>query len=98
MFCDAGKIVACGAIGSYWDKTDEISLFTIFVLLSIRAGNWQAEYGDFGKRRLLPARPKKTENPSSITARGFHQKMGCVYKNGVDTDDEEQLYRLEKFR
>lgn len=42
--------------------------------------------------------PKKTENPSSITARWFHQKMGCVYKNGVDTVDEEQLYRLEKFR
>lgn len=49
LFCDAGKIVACGAIGSYWNKTDESSLFTIFVLLSIRAGNWQAEYEDVGK-------------------------------------------------
>lgn len=39
LFCDVGKIVACGAIGSYWNKTDESSLFTIFVLLSIRAGN-----------------------------------------------------------
>lgn len=43
-------------------------------------------------------RAKKIEIPSSITARGFHQKMGYVYKNGVDTVDEEQLYRLEKFR
>ncbi len=43
-------------------------------------------------------RAKRIEIPSSITARWFYQKMGYVYKNGVDTDDEEQLYRLEKFR
>ena len=43
-------------------------------------------------------RAKRIEIPSSITARRFYQKMGYVYKNGVDTDDEEQLYRLEKFR
>lgn len=58
LFCDAGKIVACGAIGSYWDKTDESSLFTIFVLLSIRAGKLAAVYEDVGKRRLLSARQK----------------------------------------
>ena len=27
-----GRIVGCGAVGSYWGKTDESSLFTIFVL------------------------------------------------------------------
>ena len=43
-------------------------------------------------------RAKRIENPSSITARWFYQKIGYVYKNGVDTVDEEQLYRLEKFR
>ena len=30
--CDGEKIVGCGAIGPYWGKTDESSLFTIFVL------------------------------------------------------------------
>lgn len=30
--CEARKIVGCGAIGPYWGKGDESSLFTIFVL------------------------------------------------------------------
>lgn len=30
--CDDNKIVGCGAIGPYWDKENESSLFTIFVL------------------------------------------------------------------
>ena len=29
---DAGRIIGCGAIGPYWGKEDESSLFTIFVL------------------------------------------------------------------
>ena len=29
---DEGKIIGCGAIGPYWGKEDESSLFTIFVL------------------------------------------------------------------
>ena len=32
VFCEDGKIVGCGAIGPFWGKTDESSLFTIFVL------------------------------------------------------------------
>ena len=30
---DSGKIIGCGAIGPFWGKEDESSLFTIFVLL-----------------------------------------------------------------
>ena len=29
---DDGRIIGCGAIGPYWGKEDESSLFTIFVL------------------------------------------------------------------
>ena len=43
-------------------------------------------------------RAKRVEIPSSITARDFYRKMGYNYKNGEDTVDEEQLYRLEKFK
>ena len=32
VVCNDNKIVGCGAIGPYWDKKDESSLFTIFVL------------------------------------------------------------------
>ncbi len=29
VVCDEHKIIGCGAIGPYWDKEDESSLFTI---------------------------------------------------------------------
>lgn len=32
VVCEDEKIIGCGAIGSYWGKEDESSLFTIFVL------------------------------------------------------------------
>lgn len=38
------------------------------------------------------------EIPASITACGFYKKMGYSYKKEIDVVDEEQLYRLEKFR
>lgn len=32
IVCKEQRIVGCGAIGPYWDKQDESSLFNIFVL------------------------------------------------------------------
>ena len=43
-------------------------------------------------------RAKRVEIPASITACEFYKKMGYTYKNGIDVVDEEQLFRLEKFR
>lgn len=43
-------------------------------------------------------RAKRIEIPSSITAVEFYRKMGYDYKNGNSEIDDEQLYRLEKFR
>lgn len=43
-------------------------------------------------------RAKRIEIPASVTACEFYRKLGYTYKNGVDTVDEEQLLRLEKFR
>lgn len=93
-----GVIVGCGTIGSYWGKEDESSLFTIFVL---------PEYQGRGIGRAIIQtleqdecflRARRIEIPASITATPFYRKMGYDYKNGVDTPDEEQLLRLEKFR
>ena len=36
--------------------------------------------------------------PASKTAVNFYRKMGYDFKNGITEVDEEQLYRLEKFR
>lgn len=95
---DHDRIVGCGAIGPYWGKTDESSLFNIFVL---------PEYHGKGIGRAIIEtleideyflRAKRVEIPASITACEFYKKMGYTYKNGIDEVDEEQLYRLEKFR
>ena len=96
--CEEAQLIGCGAIGPYWDKEDESSLFTIFVL---------PEYQGKGVGRKIVAtlesdeyflRAKRIEIPASITACGFYRKMGYDYKDGVNAVDNEQLFRLEKFR
>ena len=55
----------------------------------------------FGKYKLEDEyflRAKRIEIPASITGCTFYQKMGYNYKNGIAEIDEEELYRLEKFR
>ncbi len=98
VICDNETIVGCGAIGPYWGKEDENSLFNIFVL---------PEYQGKGIGRMIIEtlekdeyflRAKRVEIPASITACEFYKKMGYTYKDGIDALDEEQLYRLEKFR
>ena len=43
-------------------------------------------------------RAKRVESLSSVTACNFYKKKGYTYKDGKDTVEEEQLYRLEKFK
>ena len=95
---EAGRIIGCGAIGPYWGREDESSLFTIFVHPDYQEkGIGKAivrtlEQDEFGLRA------KRIEIPASITGLPFYQKMGYSFKDGKDTVDEEHLYRLEKFR
>ena len=95
---DNDRIIGCGAIGPYWGKEDESSLFTIFVL---------PEYQGRGIGRLIVStlekdpyalRAKRIEIPASITGLKFYRKLGYDYKDGNDQIDEEHLYRLEKFK
>jgi N-acetylglutamate synthase-like GNAT family acetyltransferase len=95
---DNGQIIGCGAIGPYWGKEDESSLFTIFVL---------PEYQGKGVGRLIIEtlekdeyflRARRIEIPASITACQFYRKFGYDYKNGIAEIDDEHVYRLEKFR
>lgn len=91
-------IIGCGAIGPYWDKADESSLFTIFVL-----PEWQGK--GVGRRivETLEAdeyalRARRIEIPASITGLEFYKRLGYTYKDGNESVDEEGLYRVEKFR
>ena len=98
VFCDGEKIVGCGAIGSYWGSETESSLFNIFVLPEYQGRGVGRKIIETLEADEYALRATRIEIPASITGRDFYRKMGYDYKNGVDTVDDEQLYRLEKFR
>ncbi len=95
---DKGRIVGCGAIGPYWGKEDESSLFTIFVLPEYQGRGVGRKIVETLERDEYALRAKRIEIPASITGLPFYRKMGYDYKNGNDQVDEEMLCRLEKFR
>ena len=98
VVCHDARIVGCGAIGPYWDKEDESSLFTLFVLPEYQRKGIGRTIMEALEQDEYFLRARRIEVPASITACGFYQKMGYSYKNGITTPDKEQLYRLEKFR
>ncbi len=95
---DKDTIVGCGAIGPYWGKEDESCLFNIFVLPEYQGRGIGKKIIETLEADPLFLRAKRIEIPASITACQFYKKMGYTYKNGIDTIDDEQLYRLEKYR
>ena len=97
VFCDEHRIVGCGAIGSYWGSETESSLFNIFVLPEYQGKGVGRKIIETLEADEYALRAKRIEIPASITACAFYRKLGYDYKNGIDTVDEEQLYRLEKF-
>ena len=95
---EADTIIGSGAIGPYWGKEDESSLFTIFV-----DPEWQGK--GVGKKIIETLendeyflRAKRIEIPASITGVPFYLKMGYHYKDGISEPDEEHLIRMEKNR
>ena len=98
VICDESIIIGCGAIGSYWGKEDESSLFTIFVLPEYQGKGVGKMIIETLEQDEFFLRAKRIEIPASITACEFYRKLGYEFKDGIDVVDEEQLYRLEKFR
>ncbi len=98
VICDGDIIVGCGAIGPYWGKEDESSLFNIFVIPEYQGKGVGRKIIETLEQDEFFLRAKRVEIPASITACDFYRKLGYEYKNGVDVVDEEQLFRLEKFR
>ena len=96
--CAQGRIIGCGAIGPYWGREEESSLFTLFVLPA-----WQGKgVGRQIVQRLETdeyfLRARRIEVPAFVTAVGFYQKRGYAPKTGVPAPDEEGLCRMEKHR
>lgn len=98
VICDGDTIVGCGAIGPYWGKEDESSLFNIFVLPEYQGKGVGRKIIETLEQDEFFLRAKRVEIPAPITACDFYRKLGYTYKNGVDVVDEEQIFRLEKFR
>ena len=95
---EEGKIIGCGAIGPYWGKEDESSLFTIFVLPEYQGRGIGRKIVETLEQDEYALRAKRIEIPASITGLPFYRKLGYDFKNDNDQLDEEKLYRLEKYR
>ena len=98
VVCDGERIVGCGAIGPYWGSETQSSLFTIFVLPHYQGRGIGRQIVETLEQDEFALRASRIEIPASITACEFYRKLGYDYKNGVNTVDEEGLYRLEKHR
>lgn len=92
------KIVGTGSISSYWGSETESILLTIFVLPEYHGKGVGSKIIETLEQDELFTRAKRIEIPASITAVDFYKRFGYDYKNGVQELDEENHYRLEKFR
>lgn len=98
VVCEGDTIIGCGAIGSYWGKLDESSLFNIFVLPEYQGKGVGRKIVETLEQDEFFLRAKRIEIPSSITASEFYRKLGYNYKNGIKIIDEEHHIPMEKFR
>lgn len=98
VVCDGSQIVGCGAIAPYWGSVTESVLLTIFVLPEYQGRGIGRQIIQTLEQDEYFLRANRIEIPASITAVEFYKKMGYNYKNGIAEIDDEQLYRLEKFR
>ena len=98
LACEDDEIIGCGAIGPYWGKEDESSLFTIFVLPERQGQGVGKAIVETLEQDEFFLRAKRIEIPASITGVPFYLKMGYDYKDGIKEPDEEHIIRMEKFR
>lgn len=98
VFRSEEKIVGVGAISSFWGSLTESILLTVFVLPELHRQGIGNFIIDTLEADELFLRADRIEIPASITAVEFYRKRGYDYKNGVRELDDEQHYRLEKYR
>ena len=94
---EAEAIIGCGAIGPYWGKEDESSLFSFFVHPEYQGKGIGRAIMEALEQDEFALRAKRIEIPASITGLPFYQKMGYTFKDGKAEIDDEHLYRLEKY-
>ena len=90
------KIIACGAIGPYWDSKTESSLFNIFVDENYQKQGFGRKIIETLEKDEYFKRAKRIEVPASMSAIPFYRKMGYEHKNGELIYDDGH-FSLEKF-
>lgn len=93
---EENKIIACGAIGPYWDSLTESSLFTIFVDPDYQGKGYGRAVMETLESDEYFKRAKRIEIPASIYAIPFYKKMGYEFKNGKMIFHDGH-FALEKF-
>ncbi len=90
------KIIACGAIGSYWGSETESSLFTIFVDPDYQGNGYGRKIIETLENDEYFLRAKRIEIPAGMVAIPFYKKMGYDFKNGelIYSDGH---FAMEKF-
>lgn len=91
-----GVIIACGAIGPYWDSLTESSLFSIFVDSDFQGMGYGRKMIETLEQDEYFKRAKRIEIPASMSAIPFYRKMGYEHKNG-ELIYEDGHFALEKF-
>ena len=90
------KIIACGAIGPYWDSKTESSLFNIFVDENYQGQGFGRKIIETLEKDEYFKRAKRIEVPASMSAIPFYRKMGYEHKDGELIYDDGH-FSLEKF-
>ncbi|MBQ7351253.1 MAG: GNAT family N-acetyltransferase [Clostridia bacterium] len=90
------NIIACGAIGPYWDSKTESSLFNIFVDENYQGQGFGRKIIETLEKDEFFRRAKRIEVPASMSAIPFYRKMGYEHKNGELIYDDGH-FSLEKF-
>jgi len=98
VVCDASRIIGCGAIDGYWGSMTESILLSVFVLPEFQGKGIGKLIIQTLEQDEYFLRAERIEIPASITAVDFYRKLGYDFKNGKAELDDEQVYRLEKFR
>lgn len=97
IFEENNQIIATGAIGPYWDSQTESSLFTIFVSPDHQGRGIGKLIIETLENDYYYKRAQRIEVPASVTAVEFYRKYGYDFKNGIKFQDDEGIYRMEKF-
>ena len=91
------KIVACGAIGPYWDSKTESSLFTIFVDPIYQGKGYGRKIIETLENDEFFLRAKRIEVPASLYALPFYIHFGYRLKDDDYIIDNYHI-ALEKYR